>query len=89
VCLFGVCRRGPNLGVKTPFDLGISVVELPGIEPASLPGNMPSELPVRSVSVQFSTARYLRFRFRVLTASRAVTHFFPSGAAAAQAYGVT
>jgi hypothetical protein len=46
------------------------VVELPGIEPASLPGNLPSELQVRSVSVRFIPARYLRFRSRVLTASR-------------------
>jgi len=45
-------------------------VELPGIETDALPGNMPAELPVRSVLVQFSTSRYLRFRSRVLTASR-------------------
>lgn len=44
-------------------------VELPGIEPDALPGNLGSELPVRSISAQFSTAHYLRFRFRVLTAS--------------------
>jgi len=48
------------------------VVELPGIEPDALPGNMLSELQFRYVSVQFGTARYLRFRFQVLTASRAV-----------------
>ena len=42
VCLFGVYRRGSNLGVKTPFDLGISVVELPGIEPGSY--GIPSRL---------------------------------------------
>jgi hypothetical protein len=47
-------------------------VELPGIEPDALPGNLPAELSVRSVSFRFSTSRYLRFRFRVLTASRAV-----------------
>jgi hypothetical protein len=46
------------------------VVEPPGIEPDGLPGNMPSELPVRYVSFQFSPARYLRFRFQVLTGSR-------------------
>jgi hypothetical protein len=49
-------------------------VELPGIETDALPGNMHSELPVRSVSVRFSTSHYLRFRSRVLTASRAVTY---------------
>src|ERR1700758_550937 len=32
---------------------------------------LPSELPVRSVSVRFVPVRYLRFRFRALTASRA------------------
>jgi hypothetical protein len=31
---------------------------------------MPSELPIRSDSVRFVPVRYLRFRFRVLTASR-------------------
>jgi hypothetical protein len=51
-----------------------SFVELPGIEPVSLPGDLASELPVRSVSVRFSTTRYLRVRFRVLTASRVVTN---------------
>jgi hypothetical protein len=45
------------------------LVELPGIEPAALPGLLPSELPVRYVSFRFNTARYLRFRLRVLTAS--------------------
>jgi hypothetical protein len=49
-------------------------VELPGIEPASLPGLLPSELPIRYVSFPFSTARYLRVRFQVLTASRAVAY---------------
>jgi hypothetical protein len=49
-------------------------VELPGIEPELLPGKMPSDLPVRSVSFRFSPARYLWFRSRVLTASRAVTY---------------
>ena len=70
MCLLRLCPREPNLEVKTPFDLGISVVELPGIEPVSLPGNMPSELQIRSVSVRFSPTRYLRFRSRVLTPSR-------------------
>ena len=50
------------------------LVELPGIEPDALPGLLPSELPFRSVSFRFSPARYLRFRSRVLTASRAVTY---------------
>jgi hypothetical protein len=45
-------------------------VKLPGIETDALPGILGFELPVRSISVQLSTARYLRFRFRVLTASR-------------------
>jgi hypothetical protein len=49
-------------------------VELPGIETDALPGNMRSELPVRFVSFRFGPARYLRFRSRVLTASRAVTY---------------
>jgi len=44
----------------------LSLVELPGIEPEPLPGKIQSELPVRSISIQFSPARYLRFRFRVL-----------------------
>ena len=73
VCLFGVCRRGPNLGVKTPFDLGISVVELPGIEPVSLPGQMPSEMRLRYVSFQFVPAEYLQVSVRLLTPSRGIT----------------
>jgi hypothetical protein len=47
-------------------------VELPGIEPDALPGLLPSELLFRYISFQFSPARYLRLRSRVLTASRAV-----------------
>ena len=35
------------------------LVELLGVEPASPPGSMPSELQARSVSVRFSTGRYL------------------------------
>ncbi len=50
-------------------------VELPGIEPEPLPGKMHSELRFRYISFRLSPARYLRFRFRVLTASRAATHF--------------
>ena len=46
-------------------------VELRGFEPPGSTAEMRSELQVRSVSFQFSPARYLRFRFRVLTASRA------------------
>jgi hypothetical protein len=49
------------------------LVELPGIETDALPGNMAPDLPVRSISDQFSPARYLRFRFRALTASRVIT----------------
>jgi hypothetical protein len=48
------------------------LVELPGIEPAALPGIMPAELQIRYVSFRFSAVRYLRFRSRVLTPSRAV-----------------
>ena len=44
-------------------------VELPGIEPELLLGKIHSELLFRSVWFRFSPARYLRFRFRVLTAS--------------------
>jgi hypothetical protein len=53
-------------------------VELPGIEPDSLPGILAAELPVRSVSVQFSTSRYLWLCLRVLTASRPVNQVAPS-----------
>jgi hypothetical protein len=49
------------------------LVELPGIEPELLPGKMHAELLFRYVSFPFSPARYVRFRFRVLTASRVVT----------------
>src|ERR1700722_15715787 len=45
-------------------------VELPGIEPDALPSNLASDLTVRFDSVQFSTARHLRFRFGVLGGSR-------------------
>jgi hypothetical protein len=45
-------------------------VELPGIETDAPPGNMDSEQQFRSASFPFSPARYQRFRFRVLTASR-------------------
>ena len=46
-------------------------MQVPGIEPASLPRDMPSELPVRYASIRFIPARYVPFRSRVLTASRA------------------
>jgi len=39
------------------------------METDALPGNFGAELPVRSISAQLSTSRYLQFRFRVLTAS--------------------
>ncbi len=59
--------------VNSPAATGcVFSVELPGIETDALPGNMPSELRFRSVSVPFSPVRYLRFRSRVLTASRAL-----------------
>ena len=47
-------------------------MELPGIETDALPGNLASNLQFRYVSLQFSTSHYLRIRFRVLTASRAL-----------------
>jgi hypothetical protein len=47
-------------------------VELPGIETDALSGNLASNLQFRDVSLQFSTSHYLRIRFRVLTASRAL-----------------
>lgn len=50
---------------------GFSRVELTGFEPQVVPAEKRSELQVRSVSFQFNPARYLRFRFRILTASRA------------------
>jgi hypothetical protein len=50
------------------------LVELPGIEPAALPGLLPSDLAFRYVPFQFIPVRYLRLRFRVLTASRAATY---------------
>jgi hypothetical protein len=53
-------------------------VELPGIETDALPGVLASDLPVRSISVQFSPARYLRLCLRVLTASRPVNQVAPS-----------
>jgi hypothetical protein len=39
-------------------------VELPGIEPAALPGLLQNELRFRYAWLRFTTARYLRFRFR-------------------------
>ena len=48
-------------------------VQLPGIEPAALPGIMPFERRFPYVSFQFSPVRYLRFRFRVLTASSLIS----------------
>src|ERR1700751_471558 len=47
-------------------------VELRGFEPLPRPAEIRADLYGRSVSVQFSPARYLRFRSRHLTASRAV-----------------
>jgi hypothetical protein len=63
--------RLAGIGKAEHPDLRV-LVELPGIEPAALPGLLPSELPVRAVSFRFAPVRYLRFRSRVLTASRAV-----------------
>jgi hypothetical protein len=45
-------------------------VQLRGFEPLPLPAEMPLDLHVRSDSFRFSPVRYLRFCFRVLTASR-------------------
>lgn len=47
-------------------------VELPGSETDALPGITSPELPLRSVSIRFSPARYLRFHSRALTAARGV-----------------
>jgi hypothetical protein len=47
-------------------------VELPGIETDALPGLLLYELLFCYVSFRFVPVRYLRFRSRVLTASRAV-----------------
>ena len=63
------CDNGPPGLDLYPLSCCLSV-ELPGIEPEPLPGKMPSELLFRYVSFPFSPARYLRLRFRVLTASR-------------------
>jgi hypothetical protein len=67
------CRHGcrqtlKNQGPETAFWL----VELTGFEPLSRPGKMAVTLHVRSVSLRFSPARYLRKQLRVLTASRRV-----------------
>ena len=51
---------------------------MPGTKPELLPGLLLSDLPVRSVSFRFSSARYLRFCSRVLTALRAVTNLSAS-----------
>jgi hypothetical protein len=56
---------------KGPLTCGPSVVELPGIETDALPASLHPELQFRYFPFPFSPARYLRFRFRVLTASRA------------------
>jgi hypothetical protein len=53
--------------------LAFHLVELWGIEPPPLPAEMRPELPFRSVPVRFDPIHYLRFRSRVLTASRAVS----------------
>ena len=66
--------RGRKSALTASTGNAALVVELPGIEPELLPGIMPSELLFRYVSFRFSPARYLRFRSRVLTASRVNTH---------------
>jgi hypothetical protein len=48
-----------------------SVVELLGVELACQPSDFASELRFRSVAFRFTRARYMLFRSRVLTASRA------------------
>jgi hypothetical protein len=63
-----------NWSRKNAADPSAFSVELPGIEPVSLPGDLRSDLQFRFISFQFSTSHYLRFRSRVLTASRAVTY---------------
>jgi len=66
--------RRQSKGLTSTFS-----VELPGIEPVALPGLLLPELPVRSDSAQFSTTRYLRFRSRALTASRASAALVAAG----------
>jgi hypothetical protein len=51
------------------------MVELRRFAPQLLPAEIPLDLQIRSVSFRFVPARYLRFRSRVLTASRAATDF--------------
>jgi len=48
------------------------LVELRGFEPLPLSAEIPFDLQVRSGSFRFIPARYLRFRSRVLTASRVI-----------------
>jgi hypothetical protein len=64
-------HKGSRPGRKYALTSSLTV-ELPGIETDALPGNLASNLQFRYVSLQFSTSRYLRIRFRVLTASRAL-----------------
>jgi hypothetical protein len=65
VLLFDYRHFGASGGETSAF-----LVELPGIDTDALPGKMASGLLFRSNSFRFIPARYLRFRFRVLTASR-------------------
>ena len=71
-------QKGP--GLRSCLSPGPLVVELPGIEPELLAGKMACGLPFRYISFPFSAARYLRFRFRVLTASRVIKSFRATGA---------
>lgn len=71
----GVLRDVTVLGqpIRTQQGQTSMPVELPGIEPEALPGLLESELRFRYVSFRFSPVRYLRFCFRVLTASRLIS----------------
>jgi hypothetical protein len=52
-----------------------AMIEITLLGTVAQPGKTQVYLQVRSVSVRFIPARYLRFCSRVLTASRAATHF--------------
>src|SRR5271166_3065048 len=76
--MFSPPRGQPSIG---PIPDSSHTVGEGGLEPLSLPAETPSDLQVHSVSFRFSPARYLRFCFRVLTASRVgINYSSPSGA---------
>ena len=77
MCTHRVPRRfsAPTQLTRIRPLLGIPRVELRGFEPLRLPAEIQFDLQVRSISVRFSPAGYLRFCFRVLTASRVIAPF--------------